>query len=323
MWEPEANRENTMSHRQIDLSATNPISLSNRANGTVLGRWPGARVESAANVVLGVPHDGRFYVAVKVTPTADGWYHYEYAVHNRDNNGRSAQFRVPLCTSGRFRDAGMRGVPLGNVLDRADIGVAPVWSISRQGDDLVFDAPPDGAQPWNTVFNFWFDSDAAPAAGSVDLTQAIPNPGANSSVRVASDVPALQANLDLGGGCGIPTPPALWPNGQATLANPGFGLDLSNVASATRVALLLTFGPNIGSIGGGCSLLTPVVALPATATPAGAASWNIAIPNDPSLEGLSLYCQALEGQVAGALASLADASNIVRARVGNATIGCR
>ena len=52
---------------------------------------------------------------------------------------------------------------------------------------------------WNTFYNFYFDSDAAPVAGLVDIDQARPGPG-GITVDVATTVPGLLGTDYLGAG---------------------------------------------------------------------------------------------------------------------------
>ena len=74
--------------------------------GTILQRWPGATITSATNGTS----DGRFYVAVKVSGPINGKYHYEYAVHNRDNKRGMGAFRLPICPTAVVSNIGFHDV---------------------------------------------------------------------------------------------------------------------------------------------------------------------------------------------------------------------
>ncbi|MCA8943218.1 MAG: hypothetical protein KDB80_11715 [Planctomycetes bacterium] len=273
-WEPEENRDNNMSHRTVDLdpgSGTYGVATNDLAYGSVLNRWPGARVESAANLDgSSVARDGRFYVASSVTALNDGWYRYEYAVHNRDNHGRNGQFRVPIADTASVRDMGTHRVRVD------DSGAAADWTSNHDtvNDEVVFTAPGVAmgdpivaryAQPWNTVFNFWFETNAAPEDGSVEIMQAVPQVNAAGSVLVAADVPTCLPLIEnIAAGCGVIT---MNVTGQLNYTDLTFsitGIDPSSLAAGILIGVDLTatqfdlgtagFGPN------GCYFSTPLIA---------------------------------------------------------------
>jgi hypothetical protein len=158
--EAEALRDDNLGWRSCTPSwnaAGNKWSLpwiTNVATGSVLHAWNGATVSSAANGNL----DGRLYVASRVTPAACG-YHYEYALHNRDNLGGIDVLRVPLALGASVSGAGARDVD-GDPLND--------WTASVAPGEVVFSGP---AQPWNTIYNVWFDADVGPATGDLTLEQ--------------------------------------------------------------------------------------------------------------------------------------------------------
>ncbi len=298
------NKWNNNNSRQVTISPTFVNDTSSHVYGSVLAtRYTGARVESGANYDgAGNPRDGRFFVGSVVTNNGDGTWHYEYAIHNRDNHGRNAEFRIPICAGATHSGAGMKAVNVN--------GDYSNWSITRQGDEIVFSSPnQDSAQPWNTIANFWFDADAAPDDGDVTIVQGIINPSANGSITIAQDVPAIQAAINLGGGCGIASPPVLNANGVGTLPNPTFSLTVNNVSNGAPVALHLNFNGNSFPFAG-CTVLNPEAAIPGTVS-GGSSTWAFPLPNDPTAAGFSITFQAAEAQVGGSVLGLADLSNIL------------
>jgi hypothetical protein len=144
--------------------------------GSILQRWPGAVVNSGQNG----DDDGRFYVACVVTPLGGGQWHYEYAVHNVDNDRGASSLRIPIdaaavASNFTFRD--LDTVTFNN------------WPVARVGNELVW-SPPILANPinWNTIYNFGFDANVAPGPSGVTLGAARTGPGA-ASVYVASQAP--------------------------------------------------------------------------------------------------------------------------------------
>src|SRR5262245_43708757 len=94
------NRANNLRNRGISFTDATPGQGSSGYNvattgasqgGSVLTRWTGSTLNMAGNGV----DDGRIAVAVKVTGPNNGLWHYEYAVHNIDNNRGAAALHIP------------------------------------------------------------------------------------------------------------------------------------------------------------------------------------------------------------------------------------
>lgn len=185
--------------------------------GAAIDRWvdpanPGANAASTH-----VKSDnGSFKVAVRATPVGARW-RYDYAVFNIDYARRivpisgqgSAEPNLCLASNSGF---GSFSVPVSSVdnianLSHFDNG-APAsndWAGSAGANAVNWSAPAGGtvtrcglsfAQPDNTLdfgtlFRFSFESDAAPRAGRVTLTEAT---GAAAAVTASVLVPA---NLDV------------------------------------------------------------------------------------------------------------------------------
>jgi hypothetical protein len=284
------------------------------AHGSVLDGWSGASVTSNTNG----GDDGRLYVAVKVTGPVDGFYHYEYAVHNRDNSRAVDALRIPACADAQVLNAGFHDV---------DTALAD-WSFTRNPSELVWSTTTNPLE-WNTIYNFWFDSDAAPIDGvGVVLDAFRPGPGAGS-VTVSTRAPTGLFNVDLGPGCSDGTPPSLFAVGspaRATLGNGTFGLQSKGNTPFTLVAFLFTpIGASI-DVGGGCfsyvALQFLKVKLRGT-NASGVASMSLPIPGDPSLEGVDVSFQLMEfDPLGGPFADDYDLSNGQRVRIGDGIPSC-
>ncbi len=143
--------------------------------GSVLQRWSGASLSSAGNG----SDDGRLNVAVQVASLGGAGHHYEYAVHNQDNFRGVGAVRIPLSPGAQVSNAGFRDI---------DAGAGNDWSIAQIGNELVFSTAANPLE-WNTIYNFWFDCDAAPfSGGAVQLDQFLAGTGA-PTVAVASTTP--------------------------------------------------------------------------------------------------------------------------------------
>ena len=299
--------------QQWDLADTSTF-----LQGSVLQRWSGASINSNSNGA----DDGRFFVAVKVTGPTNGLYHYEYAIQNRDNKRGMGALRIPVCVDATVTNFGFHDV------DRLAISD---WTAAKVGGQIVFQTNALSPNPmrWNMLYNFWFDSDAAPVAGSTLLDQYDIGPGA-LTVAVASTVPGGLWNQNLGAGCGNPAVPTLFASGspaQATIPNASFTLRSTGNPAGAACGFLLSTVAGSTPLGGGCtawtgdvlSLIGPVASL---ADGSGATSLALAVPNNPSLEGLSLDLQMLNVAAGGAFLGSLNLSNGLRVRIGNLLAGC-
>ncbi|MEO0650493.1 MAG: hypothetical protein AAFZ65_07435 [Planctomycetota bacterium] len=316
--EPEANRNNNLGYKGFSPiwngSSWNFADTSPLIYGSVLDQWAGARVESDVNG----GDDGRVYVASKVDgPDENGLYHYEYVVHNRDNFRGVGELRIPLCEAAGATNFGFRDVDLDN---------ANNWTFNVVGDELVIST---GNNPvrWNSMYNFWFDSTAAPADGEVDLGQFFSGAGADS-FAVAADVPGTAYAVDLGPGCSSGTAPELAIDGIPSLGNAAFAFDSTDQASGATTALFFSLTPTALPIGSGCTVYVGG-ALGAglfeggvvTADASGDATFAFPVPANPALEGVDAAFQVLEFGVGPAF-GLGDLSNGLLVRFGNDVAGC-
>jgi hypothetical protein len=318
--EAESNRGDNIGSRQFvpswNGSGWDLPETGGMLHGSILQRWSGASVASNTNGV----DDGRCFVAVVVTGPVNGLWHYEYAVHNRDNHRGLGAFRVPVCAAARVQDVGFHDIDA-NPLDD--------WVGAKVGAEIVWSTTSNPLH-WNSIFNFWFDCDAAPVPGApLALDQYSVGPGA-LSVAVLSTAPVGLYDQDLGPGCGSPVTPILFADGapqRATLGNASFVLRSANNPAATACGFVLTTTPGATILGGGCTLysatwsglLGPFMVV---ADANGIGSMPLAIPNDPSFEGLGLDLQAANIVTGGSYLGSFNFSNGLRVRVGSLIAGC-
>ena len=242
-----ANRWDNLAHRGFNPSWSGTSwSFANdegQEYGSILDRWPGASVDSGQNGNA----DGRFFVAVKVTPLGGGNYHYEYAIHNVDNSRAGAMLRVPVEAA-----ATVSNYTFGDI----DTDAGNDWSATRVGNEIRFTAPAGNPLEWNTIYNFGFDCDVAPGLNSVIIDEARPGPGANQ-VLVPSQAPSgvsVAITSLIGEGCGgttVDCDEAVYQNGVFDLANSSFLLDYD---SADNSYTLTSGGSWIAPVGPQLSL---------------------------------------------------------------------
>ncbi|MFY9345845.1 MAG: hypothetical protein WAT39_25360 [Planctomycetota bacterium] len=309
--EPGTNRGNNFASRQLNITWngtawTSALVAGAALQGSVLQRWNGATINTASNGT----DDGHFVVGVKVTGPVNGLWHYEYAVHNQDNHRGGAAIRIPVCPTANVVNTGFRDVDQ-NALNQ--------WTVTRVGGELAFNAAASNPLDWNTIYNVWFDSDAAPVAGSMTIDQARVGPGA-LSLTVATQVPGLYGNELLGAGCGTPAP-ALFGNGTPSSPNPGYALQAQVAPSGFVVFGFAGLAANV-PLGGGCTLFLDQAQSIAThlvqANGSGLATFALPIP--AALSPTDVACQAFEVVAGGPVLGFLAVSNGLRLRA--AGTGC-
>ena len=194
--EPVTARDNNISNRSVTISGTggnwNAAATGSSVTGSVLTRWQGATTDIGGNGT----DDGRFLVAVKVTGPVGGLWHYEYAIHNLDNQRGGASFRLPLAPGGTVQNAGFRDLDTDPLND---------WTFSSSANEIAFTAAAGNSLDWNTIYNCWFDCSIPPGAGTMAIDQARPGTG-GLSVTVTSQVPSglpFATKASVGGPCGL------------------------------------------------------------------------------------------------------------------------
>src|SRR5690606_23363930 len=113
------------------------------------------------------------------------------------------------------------------------------WTQQRVGDELHLLAPAGNPLDWNTIYNVWFDSDAAPVLGEVSIDQARLGPGA-LTVNVPARVPGHLGVEYLGAGCGAPAP-KVFANGLPDSPNAAFAMEFE-AAPVTALLAVYSFG---------------------------------------------------------------------------------
>jgi hypothetical protein len=308
--EPAGNRDNNIMSRTFNLSwngsSWSATTSGSATYGSVLTRWAGASLSTGGNG----NDDGRFLVAVKVTGPTDGLWHYDYAVQNIDNNRGGASFRVPVCTSARVLNPTFRDIDTNALND---------WTVSVGGGEIAFQATATNPHNWNTIYNFAFDSDAAPVAGTTTIDQARLGPGA-ANVSVASQVPGFVPTVWLGDGCGAPAV-TLTPFGVPTVPNPAFSLLLQAAPNTGALAFFAFDGASV-SLGSGCTqFLDPsTIATHGFLLTNGSGTASIPLGVPPGLPPIDVYWQAATLQSGGPALGSFNLSNGLRVRVGGS--GC-
>jgi hypothetical protein len=171
----QCNMNNNVSYRRFSvIGNVSPFSFSPAA-GTV-------RMKSAIQAWTGATHvpiqpspttDGIGEIAYKVTNTAPGVWHYEYAIYNQNLDRSIQSFSVPLGSGITLTNIGFHAPPQhpgwANDGTVGDAGYSSTpWTPTQAADSMTW-ATQTFAQNqnanairWGTLYNFRFDSNRPP-----------------------------------------------------------------------------------------------------------------------------------------------------------------
>ncbi len=147
-------------------------------------------------IEVDVPEEGRFHIAVKVTELEAGGWRYDYAIRNLNSHRAAASFSVPVPSGSAVTNIGFHDVDYhsGEPYDNTDWNDAVEDGFVTWSSPESFEQNPDSnALRWGTMYNFWFDTDAAPVKGEASI--ALFRPGKPEAVTAAVLVPGAT------GGC--------------------------------------------------------------------------------------------------------------------------
>jgi hypothetical protein len=194
------NDNNNASYRRITVDSTFNLTLTDTVQRTkpAILAWAdhggGAGVPDPGVMItyVDIPDDGRLIVASKATDLGGGVWHYEYAIQNLNSDRSAGSFTVPLQTSETAASLGFHGVLYhsGEPFDNTDWAGAQAGAAVQWTSPQTFDQNPDSnALRWGTLYNFRFDSAAAPAAAPGAVTIGLFKPGTPVTIDAAAIVP--------------------------------------------------------------------------------------------------------------------------------------
>ena len=134
---------------------------------------------------IDVPGDGRLWVAHKVTDNGNGTWRYEYAVFNLTSDRCAASLTIPVILGSTTTNAGFRDIAAhsGEPYDSTNWNFVAGHSTASWSCFQTFSQNPNAnALRWGTMYNFWFDSTAAPGQGSASIGLFKPGAGAYAAL---------------------------------------------------------------------------------------------------------------------------------------------
>ena len=146
--------------------------------GPVISQWGDEQ-----HSIQVAPGDGFVILADQVTDLGGGTWHYEYALYNQTSDRGVQKFSIPVGAA-NLTNVGFRDIDRTTTND---------WTFAVNGGLASWTTIPYGSAgesyplTYQTLFNFWFDADAAPQSASARLE--LYKPGPVSVAFVASRGP--------------------------------------------------------------------------------------------------------------------------------------
>lgn len=197
------HRHNNASYRLLTLSGaelqTDSESDTVREQPAIMA-WP-LHDPNAVVTAADVPGEGRFHLGYSARDNGDGTWRYEYAVHNFSSDRAAGSFHVPVHPAVQVTNIGFRDVDAhsGEIWDTTD------WTATRDGNEVRWETAPfsvdvnANALHWGTMYNFWFDANAAPAEAGVEI--GLFKPGTPGVITAQAAVPAADCSTVVGWCC--------------------------------------------------------------------------------------------------------------------------
>jgi hypothetical protein len=157
---------------------------SNLAFGGALGGYPGQHLQEAIRAWKRIDGEvritradyeenllpARFNIAVKVLDLGDGYWHYEYAVHNLNSHRSGQAWIVPVPPGADVIGLGHHDIDhhSGEPFSTVEWNLLMLDPVTFESETYA-ENPNANALRWGTMFNFWFDADQPPGVGNATL----------------------------------------------------------------------------------------------------------------------------------------------------------
>lgn len=170
----ECNMKNNASYRRYSVSGTTsytftPVGSTERQKPAI-SAWTGATI----NQIEPAPgSDGFALLGYKVTNTAPGVWHYEYAIYNQNLDRGIQSFSIPLAPGTNLTNVGFHAPPqhpgwtADGTAGNAGYSSTP-WTPTQSSSSITWatqtfaESQNANAIRWGTLYNFRFDTDRPP-----------------------------------------------------------------------------------------------------------------------------------------------------------------
>ncbi len=267
--EPAANRYNNYSYRLASVSgsgatATMTLSGPTQAMQTVIDAW--RALETGVSKVTIDPSgtsDGRLTLGYKVTQTGPSTWHYEYVLHNMNNDAAVRSFALPLDPNVALSNVGFRDVAYhsGEPYSGTDWTFSAGGGVASWSTQTFAQNANANALRWSTAYSFRFDANVGPTTGTLTLGM--------FKTGASVNVPNIQVPA-------APPPPAPGPFNLTAPANGTTVADLTPTLSWGSSAGALTYTAVVATDSGLSNVVASATGLAGTswAVPAASLSYS-------------------------------------------------
>jgi len=243
---------NNCSNREVTVSGSGTawtFGFSGPTNREIpaIRQWANCETSVTLRDVQ-IPNEGFLILGYKTTALGGGMYHYEYALYNMNSDRAVRSFSLPLSSNVQVSNVGFHDVTY-----RGGDGVGGVnqdgtdWPSQNASGGLSWTTtsfvsnPNANAIRWGTTYNFRFDANAPPTAGTVTIGTFKDNGTVQTNADVPGDVPPGQP-FCYGDGSGRQCPCANLGDGGAGCANSkeSGGALLSSAGTTSPDTVVLT-----------------------------------------------------------------------------------
>lgn len=203
------NQNNNVGFRAVHVNGPSESGTFTFALiGSTVSEMPAIYAWDTATHVVVQPTpgtDGELVVAYEVTALSSGGYHYEYAIYNMNNDAGVGGFDIVGDGCAAISNVGFHAVKNHAAVPDAPSYSNDPWQSSVSSGEVSWATETYASNPsanairWGTMYNFRFDSDAAPTNGNATIT--LFKTGGTAGVTVAvPGTPALLA-ADINADC--------------------------------------------------------------------------------------------------------------------------
>jgi len=245
------NQNNNASWREANVTGNSSnwnVGLlgSTRREEPAIRAW--GQLDAAVTLAdIQVPGDGLVILGSRTTDLGGGQWRYEYAVFNLNADRNVGSISVPVPSGVAVTNIGFHDVPYHDGDGPGNVSFSGLDWTSTRGSGAITWACETQAQNasanairWGTQYNFRFDADVGPLAGSITL--GLWKPAAPGTVTGGGDVPggsgSSVTSFCFGDGSGAPCP-----CGNSGAAGRG----CENSISTGGALLAATGTPSLGS----------------------------------------------------------------------------
>jgi hypothetical protein len=183
------NQNNNCSYRRIAVSGSG-TAWNFSFIGNTIRALPAIRAWHTADSAvtetdIQIANDGLFVLSSKATDLGGGTWHYEYALYNLNSDRSGQDFSVPLPDGATATNIGFHDVDYRNGDGIGNVNFSGTdWTATRANNKITWATqtfaqnPSANALRWGTLYNFRFDANVAPLAGTSTATFTLFKPGA-------------------------------------------------------------------------------------------------------------------------------------------------